>query len=285
MTLTDAFRDTALIYKADTIGDGVPAAPVDALIRAQVISEFSDGFYLKSEDGQICAIGSPRIPPGPIHLLLKHPPPQPGVGSPVKIYAQRLEVGAFSIDLTSSTRYSPFVPRSDELGHISPVLTQLARSIAVPQDIEPVMPELISALQKDDLEATKAVLEGMGSGLTPTGDDVLAGILLFHAWSNRSAKVLQSIAHRTQTNQLSRAFLRWAAEGQCIGPVHTLLVAARDLSHETCADRARQLQARCDQSAKALCAIGHTSGAALLKGLGLAAQFRPATLIPASLQA
>jgi hypothetical protein len=73
-----------------------------------------------------------------------------------------------------------------------------------------------------------AALAGLGIGLTPSGDDLLAGAML-GAWlahpSPRAfcGEVLRASASRTTA--LSAAFLRAAAEGQCSAPWHDLLAA------------------------------------------------------------
>ncbi|MDQ1426756.1 MAG: hypothetical protein QOK39_232, partial [Acidimicrobiaceae bacterium] len=90
---------------------------------------------------------------------------------------------------------------------------------------------------------------GLGPGLTPSGDDTLAGILLAARLRRPEAEDhLVALAKTVATHEISRAFLLWAARGQSIEPVHRLLAgdatAARDLA-----------------------AFGHTSGADLALGL------------------
>ena len=110
-----------------------------------------------------------------------------------------------------------------------------------------------------DLDAARVLLQGRGAGLTPAGDDVLAGLLLVHRWWWPGSDEARAVAAAADTTELSRAFLRWAAEGQSVQPVHELAGAAGR-------DRAAAVAA-----ARVVAGIGASSGAALLAGLHLGA--------------
>jgi hypothetical protein len=100
-------------------------------------------------------------------------------------------------------------------------------------------------------------LGGRGPGLTPEGDDVLAGLLLA-AWVDRGRvwePELRTIAASVRTTEVAAAFLAWAARGQCIEPAHDWLTAADGAARRGAERR--------------LVAIGASSGAALLHGLRL----------------
>ncbi len=115
-----------------------------------------------------------------------------------------------------------------------------------------------AATEQHDLAGACRILGGLGPGLTPSGDDALAGILLAARLGRPEAEDhLVALAKSVATHEISRAFLIWAARGQSIEPVHRLLAgdatAARDLL-----------------------AFGHTSGADVALGLhfGLKAPWR-----------
>lgn len=118
-----------------------------------------------------------------------------------------------------------------------------------------------------DLPALAARLGGRGSGLTPAGDDVLAGALLGTRAAGGVAvePALRAVAASVHTTEVAVAFLHWAARGQCIEPAHGWLTA----SGSTDRDRAEQR----------LRAVGASSGAALLEGLRLVASQLSATEI------
>ena len=105
-------------------------------------------------------------------------------------------------------------------------------------------------------------LLGHGPGLTPSGDDVLAGYLVGAAAYGLPVDALRAYvdanAHR-RTTTLSAALLRHAAAGETIPQVAALLDAL---------DGHRPL----DRALRELAAVGHTSGAALGSGVLAAAE-------------
>ena len=111
------------------------------------------------------------------------------------------------------------------------------------------------------MEKVVQLLQGRGSGLTPSGDDVVAGLMLANAWNRPSSSASNArvrLAEQMRTTNLSKSFLHWAARGQSIAPVHDLLGAATSLDGQ-----------RFTESVESLCSIGATSGRALLAGLVL----------------
>ena len=110
---------------------------------------------------------------------------------------------------------------------------------------------------RGDLGGAADALAGAGPGLTPAGDDALAGILFARRALGCDADLL-SIARSARTTTLSEAFLLWAARGQALACVHTLLEAAAGGD----ADGAGRLAAT-------LASVGHSSGADFAWGLCL----------------
>lgn len=103
-----------------------------------------------------------------------------------------------------------------------------------------------------------ARLGGRGPGLTPEGDDVLAGALLAARAARGPAgePELRAVAASVRTTEVAAAFLAWAARGQCIEPAHDWLLAPDAAARE--------------RAERRLVAVGASSGAALLAGLRLA---------------
>lgn len=89
---------------------------------------------------------------------------------------------------------------------------------------------------------------GLGPGLTPSGDDLLAGyiagLVLLHGERKRAHQIAEEAAERT--NSLSATLLRHAARGEVPEPVHVLLVTG---------------------NVRPLLSFGHSSGQAWLRGL------------------
>jgi Protein of unknown function (DUF2877) len=120
---------------------------------------------------------------------------------------------------------------------------------------------LRGAVRRADLDAalrTAARLVGLGPGLTPAGDDVMAGtmaglVLLGHPAAERFAAGVYSLA-AGRTTELSRALLRHAAAGRVSGEYSAVLqglVGERPLT----------------PAIAGLLATGSTSGRAMALGL------------------
>ena len=142
-------------------------------------------------------------------------------------------------------------------------------SAVVDPELAPVWAAATDDMRRGDLAAVFRRLQGRGAGLTPSGDDVLAGALLVCAINPRRRPALDGLARSARTTRLSRAFLRWAAAGQSIEPAHALLDAAA-------ADDLAAMRA----AARSLAQVGATSGKALVAGIALAATQLPSSQRP-----
>jgi hypothetical protein len=120
---------------------------------------------------------------------------------------------------------------------------------------------LRGAVRRADLDAalrTATRLIGLGPGLTPAGDDVMAGtiaglVLLGHPSADRFAAAVYALA-AGRTTELSRALLRHAACGQVSGEYAAVL-------HGLVGERALA------PAVSTLLATGSTSGRAMALGL------------------
>jgi hypothetical protein len=102
-------------------------------------------------------------------------------------------------------------------------------------------------------------LLGSGPGLTPAGDDVLAGFLLgTRALGVPAGPLGRFVAEQAPaaTTALSAQLLRHALRGECVPQVAAALASPEDTS-----------------ALAALLAVGHTSGTALARGLLRAAEY------------
>jgi hypothetical protein len=120
-----------------------------------------------------------------------------------------------------------------------------------------------------------ARLLGRGPGLTPTGDDVLAGALVtLTALGSPIASTLGAAviaAAPGATTTVSAGLLRHAATGECIPQLEDVVVA---LGSGTADPAAGALP----RAAGALLAVGHCSGAGLLHGVLVAVAIAHARL-------
>jgi hypothetical protein len=118
----------------------------------------------------------------------------------------------------------------------------------------------LGALAAGDLDAAVEQLAGRGEGLTPAGDDVLAG---YAAWRWAGGAPVSLPAQRCAP--LGRDYLRCAERGELPAPVAAVLSAIRAGDARAAARRAG-----------GLAEWGASSGAALLWGVGAGGGGTPA---------
>jgi hypothetical protein len=126
-----------------------------------------------------------------------------------------------------------------------------------------------------------AGLLGRGNGLTPSGDDLLCGLLAGGVLFGRDVSGLREtvlselIGRPRATTSLSAALLRAAADGAVIAPLRGLGRALCDRgradSHSDI-ERDREQDAAMDDQLDSVLAIGHSSGVALAAGLLLSCE-------------
>jgi len=229
MTTVDLGRGARLI-------SGRPAA-------GRVVAVHRAAAYLRFPAG-LLALTTGAAPPGPLHLRVAVLPTLRRRDA-VRIDAATLHGVGWSISLTAPT-WAGVLPVADRLAAVR------SGTAAGPR---------ASRLAAGDLGGLAAAIGGRGPGLTPSGDDVLAGVLLVARVLGGAAAEpdLVAVAGSVRTTDVAAAFLQWAARGQCIEPAHQWLDAVADGD----AVRATRVAAR-------LGGIGASSGRALLSGLRLA---------------
>lgn len=221
--------------------------------RGTVAAVFSKAAYLRLPAGLV-ALTTRDVPAGPIHARGPFPLRRLTAGDRVTVDGTVL-----GEDLTGAALWRGTLP--DLAGVDAGVLDGAPPSAlaAFPERVA----RAVEQLGRGDLGGVVDTLTGLGPGLTPAGDDALAGILLVAGSYDRQAAV--QAADRARTNDIARAFLAWAARGQSIEPVHRLLGA-------TDARRARQ-------ALDDLRRFGHSSGADLALGLRLGLRCTIATAV------
>lgn len=200
----------------------------------RVVAVYRVAAYLRFPAGLV-ALTSGLAPRGPLHLRVAVLP-ELRAGERVTTDGETLRGGTWSLSLDAPTWIGSHTPLGGR--------TQ-GRTCAPPP--EPVC-------EPGELAAR---LGGRGPGLTPEGDDVLAGALLaIRAASGPAGEsALRAVAASVRTTEVAAAFLAWAARGQCIEPAHDWLLAPNMAARERVERR--------------LVAVGASSGAALLAGLRL----------------
>lgn len=244
--------------------------------QGEVIAVFSRASYV-ALGRHVFALLSTSESSGPLHARLESPP-RVRLGDRASVCAGRLYIAGGSVEL-SSLCWEP-----EPLPSGAPIARMLGAFLMH----EPVLDlgsgaggsletSLERAFTRGGLGEACRLVFGRGAGLTPSGDDVAAGLLLADALLGLSDEATRlAIVTDAPTHAISRAFLAEAARGQSIEPMHRLLAA--------CAlqDQQAARSARTD-----LAAIGHTSGLDLAYGAlvgfrraaDVAAAARPARLM------
>ncbi len=227
-----------------------------------VAATFERACYVRLGE-RLLAVGGP-VPAGPLHLRVAGPDwaemrAALRVGDTVDLQDGRLRVSGWALELSAAAAWRPppvDAGRLREEGCLAHMLIShhdLAGRCGVrAEDIEAAS----KSLDRADLEEVAARLGGRGPGLTPAGDDYLAGALVADATLRpERERCREPVAAAVRTTAISRAFLEWAARGRSIDPLHRLLVGVA----AACPERA-------GEAIVSLAAIGGTSGAALALG-------------------
>ena len=239
------------------------------LVRATVLAAFPSALYLQvgghTDVLPVVARQGLRLPTA---LALATPLPTVGWGAQP---GDEVVVGAGEVRLPGVVIRAVRTWRPQCVGRAtgSPGYAPLATlPLAWRRPGRALVEQLVSdPAEPDRLARRVASLVGAGPGLTPSGDDVLCGVLLgLRLHPRGSARHLtdlwQAVRPRlTATTSLSAALLREAADGYAAEPVTRLL-------HLLAAPgRASSLEVAAAEAVRAVLAIGHTSGADLLGGL------------------
>lgn len=234
---------------------------------AVVLGAFPTAMYLRLVGGEVIAVLTRDAVRLPLGLRLStHSADHPldhWVG-PVRVGASQVQTGDWSVRISRFVSvWAPtnLKPNCRAIAYASRKLGHLGQA-----EPRPGLLDLILSDQRAGAPA--AVVDrflGVGPGLTPSGDDTLAGFLVA-SWSfglvddQLRTAVLQ--AAPAGTTELSAALLGCACRGESIPQVNALLSA---LSART--DSGRVL----DDALIKLGQVGHTSGAALASGVVAAA--------------
>lgn len=199
---------------------------------------------LIDDTGWIITVVLPMVGNGPFAVMIED---TPGIferlkpHQPVRATRRTLTLGERQILLDRAAIWEPQLPRPAR-----PLNLELMLDLIEPYAVWPTFAEqsllaertahlarqaagqLMLALKQPQemtaLEAAVAKLAGLGSGLTPAGDDFLMGSMVA-LWLTKQPGPLTTIAEvaGSKTNTLSRAFLRAAAQGEFIEPWHALI--------------------------------------------------------------
>lgn len=213
---------------------------------ARVLHLFGGVCNLANERDEVLSLVSPHIGPGPFTAVLSAGlPDNLSASDPVALHPSNdaLSIGHLSVDLA---RAAVWQPRPDWTRLQTFDVTQCPPS-ELPPAIGDTLRQALGGLAAGDWPACRAAVErlaGRGEGLTPTGDDVLMGVMYgLWVWGARGdwpQRIAETAAPHTTT--LSAAFLRAAATGEAVRQWHDLANGRPN-------------------AVESILAIGHTSGA------------------------
>jgi hypothetical protein len=243
---------------------------------ARVVGVLGAAAYLEVEgpDREVVALvtrDAVRVPNAVVLPLASADAPFAGVqpGMRATVGAAAVRVGPLTVPL--ARWWAPARPRIADVRGALARAGEFARLVAaaarpLPGVLTAPVAALRAGLTAGDGDATgRAVLGllGLGPGLTPSGDDVVAGALVTlralgaaGAAPDGAARTVVACAHR-RTPLISAGLLRHAAQGRCIPPLATTITALGGT-----APPAAPLAS--------LLAVGHHSGSDLAHGVALA---------------
>ena len=243
-----------------------PVRPVDVLGR------FATALYLRLAGGEVIALLSSDAVQLPIGLILptsSREVPLTCLSGPVVVGTGAVQIGSWScrvsrlVSLRARAALTPDRHACEDLRRrltdCQSADTDLRLPDALPDDVH--SPEVAADLVRR--------LLGVGPGLTPAGDDVLAGLLVgLWSFGQRAEPLRRAVLAglAAGTTDLSAALLRCAARGESIPQVNQLL---RTMSGS--AWQSRLDHAMLDHAMDDLVRVGHTSGTALATGVLAAA--------------
>jgi hypothetical protein len=250
----------------------VELALVGPVRPAEVVASTPHALYLQVSDPDatiVCVASAAAVRvPCAVVLESKALPPSVPTGTIGSVGGATIHIG--SVAFRVSRWWRP--PRPRGLGAVPPArlagaLRWLTGRVADPLDASgrAAVAELVRAIADGDSpDLAVRDLLGRGPGLTPTGDDVLAGALVsLSALGAPATTALATAVLRAApdaTTAVSAALLRHATRGECIPQLHDLVEAIG-------AGTGDPATGDLPRAAGALLAVGHCSGAGLLHGV------------------
>jgi hypothetical protein len=235
---------------------------------AAVLGAFPAAMYLRLAGGEVIALLTRDAVLLPLGLRLStHSSDHPlhRWTGPVRVGSSQVQVGDRSVRLSrvvSVRAPTNLSPNCRAIWHASRRLGRLRPAEPGPGPLE----VLLSDQPVKTPAATIDRFLGVGPGLTPSGDDILAGFMIA-AWSfglvDDQLRTAVFEAAPAGTTDLSAALLRCACRGESIPQVSAFVTA---LAEGTVSNRL------VDEALVELCQIGHTSGLALATGVVAAAK-------------
>jgi hypothetical protein len=226
---------------------------------------------------RLVALVTTAVGNGPFHIVVSALPPATPPSTTLRLGSGALHLGPWRlVTVPGAPLWSPaacwaetavsgaqFARLRARFGARQPTATsQPTAESSTARRLLSGLGELLRALDQGEdsaVAAAAAALAGLGPGLTPAGDDILAGVMLalyaaHHDDASRLAGVIYA-AVAPHTTLLSRAFLAAASRGEMTQSWHDLLGALTG-------DHVAEL----DAATERVLAFGASSGFSMLRG-------------------
>lgn len=236
--------------------------------RYTVHTRFERSVLLFNRTGRALFVVPPAIGPGPLNVVVARPHtfvPQDTLvhptAWPVPVYDSRLPRLSVAPRKEVAQLLRSTLPRLAPPDSLVSLFWPRPQLPPFQQHRDTIIRDALRAVARHRLAAGARRIRGCGTGLTPSGDDFLAGWILACRLRRDLATARQIHQAARGTNRVANLFLDLAACGRIHAPLQLFL-------QQPTAAHARRV-----------CAFGHTSGADLLCGLlyGLTAAPHPAT--------
>lgn len=213
---------------------------------ARILHRFDKVCNLINDQNQVISLAATSVGPGPFTILLDtNCLPPLDISMPVRFEQspEMLSIGSWQISTGSANIWNPR-PLWDNLRE--QWCGDWIEPDPLPAEIECTLDILLQSIINEDITSCHAAvyeLAGRGNGLTPTGDDILVGVL-YGLWAWKLEQRWMDLIVETavpRTTSLSAAFLRAAAAGEAT--IHWHRLANGD-----------------PEAVAQILAIGHTSG-------------------------
>jgi len=235
-------------------------------LKGKIHSRFQNAFNIELDEGFLFNFLPEKLPPNPRSLLLpmiewdKIHGLSPPVGLPVKIMGNQLEIPLIALEISfgeselwdpSPSLPGPPIPDAEihqNLEIVSMVVQQDYKRADTEKNAHKTFYEAfqnricraannlsisISNCNFEDISKNASQLVGLGSGLTPSGDDILSGVMTAGVFCSMAYKVLyfdvQKINNRIcsgafgRTTIFSQILLGDSSMGEVVRPVGQLL--------------------------------------------------------------
>jgi hypothetical protein len=221
--------------------------------RHAVRDRFERSLLLAGPAGRLVFVVDRSIGPGPLNLVVATP--HAFVAGGTLTLSRRMEAPIFDSSLPSANGAQLRRVMETALPRHAPpdsLVSLFFPSGSLPrfqQARDRLFRKALAHITAGRIPAGVRLIRGCGAGLTPAGDDFLAGWMLACHLQRQAAIANSILKHARGENPVSNALLELAAQGRVNRATKQLL------------------QGPAAPRVKAVCAFGHTSGADLLCGL------------------